>query len=422
MQLLIRQALLIDKRSGFHNKTVDILIENGIIKKIGKFTGTKPAKVIEGAGLVVSPGWVDILADYREPGFEQKETIASGLNAAAAGGFTEVFCMPNTNPTVSTSSQVQFVAQKAAGHIVTLYPLGAASQQIEGKVLSEMLDMRAHGAIAFTDGWKPIQNANLALKALEYIRAFEGVLIQLPIEESLSKGGLMHEGVTSTRMGMPGLPEMAETLLLHRDIELLRYTNSKLHISGISSATSVEMIRKAKADGLNITCSVTPYHLALTENDLVGYSSLYKVSPPLRSEADRQALIKGLKDGTIDCIASHHRPQDWDAKEKEFEYAADGMNIQELAFSILFDAVGKKVGIDRLVDALAVQPRTIFGLEEAIIEEGAQANLTVFSTEATQTATKDKLKSASQNNPFIGKELKGKVLAIANNKKHSINK
>lgn len=421
MQLLIRQAKLIDPRSGFHNKTVDILVEDGIIKNIGNISDHKADKVIEGSGLMVSPGWVDIMADYREPGFEQKETIASGLEAAAAGGFTDVFCMPNTNPVISNKSSVDFIIRKSAGHVVTLYPLGAVSQQAEGKVLSEMMDMRAHGAIAFTDGWKPVQSANLTLKALEYIRAFEGVLIQLPVEEDLSKGGLMHEGIISTRMGMPGIPEMAETLLLHRDIELLRYTDSRLHISGLSCATSVQMIRNAKAEGLDITCSVTPYHLALTEASLTGYSSMYKVTPPLRSEADRQALVAGLKDGTIDCIATHHRPQDWDAKEKEFEYAADGMNIQEIAFNILCESVAAEVGIDRLIDALAIRPRQIFGLQGAGIEKDTAATFTVFTTEGSHSVEKNNLRSASQNNPFIGQTLKGKVLAIAGNNKIHIN-
>ena len=421
MQLLIRQAKVIDPGSGFHNKTVDILIKNGKIVSIGKVDADAD-KVIEAEDMYVSPGWVDILADYREPGYEQKETIATGLAAAAAGGFTGVMLAPNTSPSISTKSIVEFVTSKAAGNVVTLHPLGSASAEIDGKVLAEMLDMRTHGAVAFTDGWKPIQSANLMLKALEYIKAFDGVLIQIPVEGSLSAGGLMHEGIISTRLGMAGITEMAETLIIHRDIALLRYTGSKLHISGVSSAAGVEMIRKAKTEGLNITCSVTPYHLALNDEALTSYSSLYKVTPPLRSEEDREALIAALADGTIDCITSHHRPQEWDSKEKEFEYAGDGMNVQEMAYNIALTAIGKQVKYERLVDALSTKPRQIFNLPDAKIAEGAVANLTLFTNKGKRSYGNKDIKSLSKNNPFLGKELNGGVIGIINNNKLHLNK
>jgi dihydroorotase len=420
MLVLIRQAKVADPQSGFHNKVVDILIEDGVIKTIAPTIDAKTKHIVEAKGAYISPGWVDILADYSEPGYEHKESIESGLKAAAAGGFTDVLLAPNTKPSTSTKSAVEFIKGKAAGNNVTLHPLGAASHDIEGKVLAEMLDMRAQGAVAFTDGWKPLQNANLMQKALEYVKAFDGVLLQIPVETSLSAGGLMNEGVTSTRLGMAGIPTMAETIMVHRDIELLRYTNSKLHITGISTAASVDMIRKAKTEGLQISCSVTPYHLALTEDSLVGYSSLYKVSPPLRTEADRQALIAGVKDGTIDCIASHHRPQDWDAKTKEFEYAADGMNVQELAFNIVWDAIGKEIGIDTLVNVMSVNARRIFRLQNTRVEKGETIALTIFST--TGSITVVDMKSASKNNPFIGTTLKGKVWGIINNRQTHLNK
>ena len=422
MLVLIKQAKIVDSRSDFHNKVVDILIEKGKIKTIAPSIDAEADHVVEGNDLCVSPGWVDIFADYREPGYEQKETIASGLNAAAAGGFTRVFTTPNTHPAVSTKSIVEFVLRKAAGHLVGLSPLGAISKDLEGKNLAEMLDMHGHGAIAFSDGWKPVQNANLMLKALEYVKAFEGILVQLPVEDSLSAGGLMNEGEMSTRLGMAGIPEMAETLLLHRDIELLRYTGSKLHVTGISTAASVEMIRKAKAEALDITCSVTPYHLALTEVQLEGYSSMYKVTPPLRSEADRQALIAGLNDGTIDCIASHHRPQEWDAKTKEFEYAADGMNLQEITFSVVWNALQKDSKIETLINAMCANPRRIFGLEQPPVKEGGNAELTIFTTKGKQSIAKDNIVSASANNPFIGEELNGKVIATINNHQVFLNK
>ncbi len=422
MLVLIKQAKIVDARSDFHNKVVDILIENGKIKTIAPAIDAQAEHIIEGAELCVSTGWVDLFADYREPGFEQKETIASGLDAAAAGGFTQVFITPNTNPAISTKSVVEFVLRKAAGHLVRLHPLGAISKDLDGKNLAEMLDMHQHGAIAFTDGWKPVQNANLMLKALEYVKAFNGILVQIPVEASLSAGGLMNEGETSTRLGMAGIPEMAETLLLHRDIELLRYTGSRLHVTGISTAASVELVRKAKESALDITCSVTPYHLALTEEKLAGYSSMYKVSPPLRSETDRQTLIAGLKDGTIDCIASHHRPQDWDAKTREFEYAADGMNLQEITFPVLWQTLHNEIDIQTIVHALTTNPRHIFGLEDRGIKEGDIAELTIFTLKGSQAVNEKGLISASANNPFIKEELSGKVVATINDHEVFVNK
>jgi dihydroorotase len=415
MQLLIKQAKIVDSRSEHHNKTVDLLIENGFITAIDTNIEAKDAQLITADNLHVSAGWVDIFADYREPGYEHKETIATGLAAAAKGGYTDVLILPNTNPVVSTKSIVQYLLQRSAGKPVNLHPCGSATHNAEGKTLAEMMDMRANGAIAFTDGWKPIQNAGLMQKALEYIKAFNGIILQMPVDEALAEGGLMHEGPISTCLGMAGIPALAETLMVHRDIELLRYTSSRLHITGISAAQSVEKIRAAKQEGLQISCSVTPYHLALIDEALSTYKSVYKVSPPLRSEADRQALITGLKDGTIDCIASHHRPHDWDAKTKEFEYAADGMNVQEMAFNIVWDAIGEQISLDTVIHALSIAPRSIFGLPVNVIGKTGKAALTLFSPGGNTTHANDNITSLSRNNPFIGKEMKGKVLGIINN-------
>ena len=419
MSILIRQAKIVDSQSPFHNKVVDVLIENGKISNIGKNISKKAKKEIAIKGLHISLGFVDVFADYCEPGFEQKETLATGLKAAAAGGFTDVLLSPNTSPSISSKSVLQYVLKKTENDAVKIHPLGSITQEIEGKALAEMFDMKTFGAIAFTDGWKPVQNANLMLKALEYVKAFDGVLIQMPLNASLAAGGLMHEGNTSTKLGMAGIPVLAETVLLHRDIELLRYTNSRLHITGISTEEGVNMIRRAKKDGLNITCSVTPYHLALTDEALQGYDSAYKVSPVLRSEKDRQALIKGLKDGTIDCIASHHRPQEWDAKAKEFEYASDGMNVQENAFEIVNDAVGDKVALERIIETFTAG-RKIFGLEEGSIQEGSIANISLFLPTEKNTVSEENIQSLSRNNPFIGKTLNGKVDGIIHNNQSTI--
>lgn len=419
--MLIRQATVLQPSSSFHGKMVDVLVEDGRITEIGPHLENKNAQELKGENLYLSAGWVDAFADYREPGYEQKETIETGLAAAAAGGFTDVLLAPNTLPAADSKAAIQYALQRAAGNVVRLHPLGAVSRNLEGKNLAEMLDMRAYGAVAFTDGWQPVQSTNLMLKALEYVKSFKGLIIQLPVDSALAAGGLMHEGELSTRLGMPGIPALAEALMVHRDIELLRYTQSRLHLTGISTAESVAMIRKAKAEGLDISCSVTPYHLALTDEALSTYNSLYKVTPPLRSEDHRLALIAGLKDGTIDCIASHHRPQDWDAKAKEFEYAGEGMNIQELVFPVLWSSIGEAVGLERLVEALSASPRKIMGMQAHPIEIGSAAYFTVFTTAGETVYQQGDMHSLGQNNPFLGQRLKGSVLGIFNNQEEKQN-
>ena len=430
MAVLLRQATVIDPSSPHHDSTVDILFDGGMIKDIApkleisdehfpkenvisaERAPTKSNDLQQNPTLCVSAGWVDLFADYREPGYEQKETIDTGLATAAAGGFTDVMLLPNTQPVTDGRSGVLYALQQSRGADVRLHPLGAISQGIDGKALAEMMDMHAQGAVAFTDGWKPVQSSGLMMKALEYVKALDGIVIQLPVDNALASGGLMHEGIQSTRLGMPGIPSLAESLMVQRDIELTRYTGSRLHITGVSSAESVALIRAAKADGLDITCSVTPYHLLLTDEALQTYDSAYKVSPPLRTEADRQALIAGLADGTIDCITSHHRPQDWDAKAKEFEYAGEGMAVQEIVFSLVRTAVGDTVPLSRIIDALSGSPRRIFRLPEASIKKGLVASCTVFAPEASYMFEAESTPSLSRNNPFGGTALKGAVLRI----------
>lgn len=415
--LLLRQVIVMDTQSPHHGLTADVLIEDGTIKDIALNLEVSDENISiyqpsDESVLHLSPGFVDLFADYREPGYEQKETIATGLATAARGGFTDVFLLPNTNPVADGRAGIQYALQQSRGNAVKLHPLGAISQNIEGKSLAEMMDMRTHGAIAFTDGWKPVQSSGLMLKALEYIKAFDGILIQMPVDNALAAGGLMHEGSLSTRLGMPGIPTLAESLMVHRDIELTRYTGSRLHITGISSAESVALIRQAKEEGLNVTCSVTPYHLLLTDEALKTYDSAYKVTPPLRTEEDRQALTAGLADGTIDCITSHHRPQDWDAKAKEFEYAGEGMAIQEIAFSLVMHAVGESLPLERIIDALTTAPRRIFGLSEVSVAKGGKAALTLFSPDTSFPFSKESSPSLAYNNPFDGVSLKGAVHRI----------
>lgn len=408
--MLIKNVSIADTASGFNGKVLDIYIEKGIIKKIGKNLKEKPQQVIEAKGKYLSPGWISLMADFAEPGYEHRETIDSGLNAAANGGFAQVILVPNTDPCIANKSTVEFVQQRAAGHKVRLNVLGAVSQKLEGKNLAEMMEMYYAGAKAFSDGWKPVQNAGLLQKALEYVKAFDGLVVQLPLMASLADG-LMNEGENSVKFGMPGIPNIAESLFVHRDIELARYTGSKLHISGITTADSLALIKKAKKDGVQVTCSVTPYHLLFTDAELVSYNSLFKVDPPLRTEKDRKALIKALEDGTIDCIAVHHKPQDWDAKVKEFEYATSGMAAMEVAWPMLLKAA-PNVSPERWADLCSNNIARIFKLDTATVAEGAAAHFTLFDTTTSWTLQTEDAKSMAYNIPLSGTQLEGKAVLI----------
>ncbi|MDE3255552.1 MAG: dihydroorotase [Bacteroidota bacterium] len=411
MRVLIKQAKIIQAASPLHNQVMDILMEDNTIVSIAKQIDEAGAeKIISEKELIFSPGWVDLMADYAEPGYEYKEGIKNGLVVAAKGGFTDVVIVPNTQPSISNKAAVQFALQQAQGAPAKLHVLGSISNNIEGKDLAEMLDMHEQGAVGFTDGWKPLQNAALMLKALEYVKAFKGILVQIPMDSTIASNGLMHEGVHSTQLGMAGIPTIAETILLQRDIDLLRYTQSRLHISGVSCAASLAIIKQAKAAGLAITCDTTPYHLLFTDSALTSYNSLYKVMPPLRSEEDRQALIAALKDGTIDCIASHHRPQDWDAKQKEFEYASYGMAVQEYSFAALYAEFEKELSIERWMDLFANNARCIFNLPYQIIQEGASGNFSVVSLQHPNKLQIENGQSKSNNMPFDTWSCNAKVI------------
>jgi dihydroorotase len=287
MNLLIKNARVVDPNSPFNSQSADIFIENGIIKKIGKDLSNKVDKEISADGLCVSPGWVDMFANFADPGYEYKESIDTGCQAAAAGGFTDVLVIPNTKPAIDTKSQVEYIVQKARPTAVNVYPIGAVTKNTEGKELAEMYDMKTSGAIAFGDGINCIQSAGLLLKALQYVKAFGGMIIQLPDDKSINAHGLMHEGIVSTRIGLPGKPSMAEEIIVARDIKLARYAESRLHFTGVSSNKSLEYIERGRKGGINVSCSVTPYHLYFTDDDLKTYDSNLKVNPPVQNTAMR---------------------------------------------------------------------------------------------------------------------------------------
>jgi dihydroorotase len=420
MTVLIKQATIIDSTSPFNGQTKDIFIADGIIDSIGDSINKKADKIIEQKGLHISIGWMDIFSQFCDPGFEYRETLETGANAAAAGGFTDVIVLANTNPTIHTKSQVEYIIQKSLALPVSIHPAGAVTKNTEGKELAEMYDMRTSGAIAFSDGNNSIQSPRILLKALQYTLAFDGVIIQQPDDKSINSQGLINEGIISTQLGLPGKPAIAEELMIARDIELVKYTNSKIHFTGVSTKKSIELISKAKANGLQISCSVTPYHLNFCDEDLVTYDTNLKVNPPLRTKTDMLFLREALEQGMIDCIASHHIPQNWDAKTCEFEYAKNGM----IGLETLFGAIGtvnKKTSTKDLIDILSINPRKIFGLEILTIKEGSKAKLTLFNPATKFIFEESMIRSKSKNSAFIGKPLKGKVIGIVNEKSIYLN-
>jgi dihydroorotase len=419
MKLLIKQATIADPQSSFHRSRKDIFIENGIIKAIADRIDQPADETISVQGLSVSPGWMDCFSHFCDPGYEHRETLASGAEAAARGGFTTVFTLPNTKPVVDSKAPVEYVLQQSKYLPAAIIPIGAITKNAEGKELAEMYDMHNSGAIAFSDGLHPLQSAGILLKALQYVRAFDGVIIQVPIDKSIAPHGLMHEGIVSTRLGLPGSPVMAEELIVARDIKLARYAESKLHFTGVSSKKSLEYIQRAKDGGLTITCSVTPHHLAFCDEDLMSYDTNLKVNPPLRSREDMLYLRKAVADGLVDCIATHHLPQDWDSKTCEFEYAKPGMIGLQTCYSVLKTVI-PELGDDQLVQLLSIAPRRIFGLNPSIIAEGAAADLSLFIPEASFTLKKEMLASKSYNSPFLDKELRGQVIGTINGNKKSL--
>ncbi|HWB62449.1 MAG TPA: dihydroorotase [Chitinophagales bacterium] len=418
MEIILRAARIIDTGSPFHNQVKDILISGGRIKKIGaKLQNSTKAKEVKAENLHVSIGWFDLNTYLADPGFEQKETIESGCRAAAFGGFTHICCMPNTNPVLQTKSQVEYVLRKAGSNVVNVHPIGAVTHDTDGKDLADMYDMYQAGAVAFSDGPRPMPTAGIMERALLYIKAFDGLVMSHPEDKTIAKNGAMHEGITSTRMGLPGAPALAEEIAVNRDLYVLEYTDSKLHLLDISLKKSVEMVKAAKKKGLHITASANAYNLMLDESAVGDYNTNYKVNPHLRAKEDITALIKGIADGTIDTITSAHHPQEEDCKKLEFDKADFGMIGLETCFAVANTALKGKVETDKIVALLAQNPRKILGLEIPVIKEGVKADLTLFDPDKKWAFAESDIKSLSKNTPFVGTEFTGKALGVINNEK-----
>ncbi|MEM6726164.1 MAG: dihydroorotase [Bacteroidota bacterium] len=388
----------------------DLLIENGTIRRIAANIESETAELIDGNGAIVCPGFFDIGTQIGDPGFEHKEDLYSAASAAAAGGYTGLACFPNTHPVIHSKSEVLYVRNTARSLPVDIYPIGAISRNCEGKEITEMYDMRAAGAVAFSDGLTAIQHSGVLMRALLYVKPFEGLIINRPLDEKIAAHGMLHEGMTSTSLGLKAIPALAESLNVQREIYLTQYTESRLHFHLISAGESLDLIRKAKQEGVAVTASVSPLHLVFTDDDLMSFNNNLKVMPPIRSAFDRAALVEALKDGTIDVISSGHVPQDQESKHLEFAYAQFGAITLETTFSLLFEQFGESLGLGKLIDLLAIQPRQVLGLPVPEIKEGATADLCLIDLEHAWTRSTDTLRSKSMNDPLLGRTLPAKVL------------
>jgi dihydroorotase len=422
MDLLIKKAIIVDPGTSLNGKQMDILVSDGKIGQIGKDITSPKAKKISIKGLHVSPGWLDVGVQTGDPGKEHREDLTTVTKAAAAGGFTGIACFPNTDPVADSKSGILYLKQNSRHLAVDCFPIGALSEGCNGKDITELYDMHEAGACAFSDGEQSIQHAGLMLRGLLYVKAFDGLVINHPHDKTLAANGQMHEGYVSTSLGLRGISGLTEAIMVQRDIELAEYAHSKVHIYNISTARSVEKIKKAKAKGIQVTTSVAALNLLYDDAALTGFDANFKVLPPLRSKEDIKALKKGLKDGTIDFITSNHVPLEEEAKKLEFPYASFGALGLETAFGVAHTALKKNLSIENLIDKLSVQPRRILGLPEVKLEKDAHANLTLFIPGASWTVSQDDFYSRSENTPLIGHELQGKVIGIINGGNTVLNK
>lgn len=417
MNTIIRDAKIIDSESPFHNQTVDILIVDGVINKIGKsLPNPENIEEVKLDNLHVSQGWFDSSVSLGEPGFEDRETIANGLNVAARSGFTAIALQPNSYPIIDNQSQINFVKSKANGFATELFPIGALTKGSEGKDMAELFDMKNSGAVAFGDYNKSLDNANLLKIALQYVQDFDGLVIAFAQDSNIKGNGVANEGIVSTRLGLKGIPNLSEELQIARNLFLLEYTGGKLHIPTISTAKSVALIKEAKAKGLNVTCSVTVHHLVLTDEKLENFDTRCKVSPPLRTETDRQALLAGILDNTINMITTDHNPIDIEHKKMEFDLAKNGTIGLESAFG----ALSTVLPLEKVIEKLTAG-KTTFGIESQTIAEGKIANISLFNPEGKSVFTNENILSKSKNSAFLGTETKGKVYGIYNQGKLILN-
>jgi len=416
MNLIFKNATIIDKNSPFHNELVDIGVENGIIKQIGNNITAEGFETVELENLHISKGWFDSSVSLGEPGYEDRETLANGLDTAAKSGFTDIALQPNNNPIAERQGDIAFLVNRSAGYATNLHPIGALTKGSEGKDMAELFDMKNAGAVAFGDHNKAIADANILKIALQYVQDFNGLVIAYSQDDKIKGKGVVHEGVVSTRLGLKGIPALAEELQIARNLFLLEYTGGKMHIPTLSTGRSVQLIREAKAKGLNVTCSVAVHHLVLTDEVLGDFDTRYKVAPPLRPEAERKLLIEGVLDGTIDLITSDHNPLDIENKKLEFDLAKDGTIGLESAFGALMTVLPLEVIVEKFTAG-----KTLFGFGSHDIAEGSKAGFTLFTPTGEWAFAKRDILSKSKNSAFLGQPMKGKAYGIYNNGKLILN-
>jgi dihydroorotase len=411
MNVLIKSATIVDPGSKYHLKQRDILIVKGVISKIAaNIESSKNVKEIKLPNLHVSEGWFDSGVSFGEPGFEERETIANGLKTAASSGFAQVAVNANSFPVTDSKANIQFLKSKAAGNAVNLYPIGALTLGSNGTDLAELYDMKNEGAVSFYDYKKPVNNANLLKIALQYAQGFNGLVQSFPFEKSVANNGMVNEEVNGTRLGLNGIPALAEELQIIRDLYILEYTGGRLHIPTISTQKSVELIKEAKKNGHQVSCSVAVTNLYLTDNALESFDTNYKLLPPLRTHEDTKALLKGLKEGTIDGVTSDHDPIDIEHKKTEFDHASFG----SIGLESCFGALNSLIDLETSIKALT-SLKKVFGIRSEKISEGAKANLTLFDPAKEWTFSERDILSSSKNAAMLKSRLKGKAYGIYSN-------
>ncbi|NBR73354.1 MAG: dihydroorotase [Flavobacteriia bacterium] len=410
MKILLRNAVFVAPNQALHFQQRDILIEEGIITQIDTQIADKDAHCIQSKNLHVSVGWFDPHVSFGEPGYEERETMANGLEVAAHSGFTALGINPDTDPLIDTHSDVSHLYKLGATALTQLHPIGCLTTGAQGQKMASLYDMHLAGAVAFGDYKKSIQNANLLKIALEYVQSFNGLLLSHPSNMDLEQNGVVHEGEASTRHGLKGIPRIAESVQIARDLELLKYTEGRLHIPFITTKESVSLIQKAKAEGLSVSCSVGIPHLYFDEAKIENFEANYKFFPPLRTQEDKTALREGLLSGTIDMVSAMHEPMNIENKELEFEHAGPGSIGLEACFGILNNLFPVEKSI-----AFLTRGRRCFGLDIPQIKVGAKADLTCFDPDINYVLTKAHLRSTSKNCAYLGETLTGKVIATLNN-------
>ena len=419
MKLLLKSGRVVNPATNF-NDMVDILIEDEKIVKIGADLQSDDAEIFDATGLIIAPGLIDMHVHLREPGQEAKEDIGSGTRAAAAGGITTVACMPNTSPVIDNSVLVQGIAQRAQQDgVVKVKVVGALSKGQEGKELAEIGDMLEAGAVAITDDGHYVDSAKLLMNGLDYIARYDLPIISHAEDNTLTEDGVMHEGAVSAMLGMKGRPAVAEDIAVSRDILLAEYTNARIHIAHISSKGAVELVRQAKKRGVKVTAEVTPHHLTLTDEEIKNFNVAAKVCPPLRSKDHVQAMIEGLKDGTIDAIVTDHSPHAFEEKDREFKFAPNGFTGMETSLGVILTNLYHTgiMTIDEIIEKMSVAPAKILKLDAGNIKIGKIADLTVIDTEKTWKVDSNKFYSRGKFTPYDGVELKGKAVATIVNGK-----